>query len=281
MEQRASRRAGLTRRRFLGLASAAVGLWIRPAQAGGPSERHGVRGPDSALEREHLPVLHVPRVTRNGAKVPILVELLHPMTPDHHITSVHVANDGDPIPSKGTFHLSPANGQVHLAFQARMHEGVSEVTATVECNRHGRWSARSVIEIPAGAGGCGGSAPEAGRARGDDIAGPIIRIPELLGGGAVRPGDVIHPQVKMRHPNRTGLVLRDGRFEAESAPLYLEEMEVFYGGERVSRFAMTPALSDDPFITFALRLRPEGALRVVLTNSLGRVFEATQELRLS
>ena len=49
----------------------------------------------------------------------------------------------------------------------------------------------------------------------------------------------------------------------------------------MSRFELTPALSDDPFITFALRLRREGALRVVLTNSLGRVFEATHELRLS
>ena len=37
----------------------------------------------------------------------------------------------------------------------------------------------------------------------------------------------------------------------ESEPLHLEELEVFYGGERVSRFELTPALSDDPFITFA------------------------------
>ncbi len=280
MEQGASRRAGLTRRRFLGLASAAVGLWVRPAWAVEADERRAARGPES-LEREHLPVLRVPRLTTNGAKVPIVIELAHPMTPDHYITSVHVANENDPISSKGTFHFSPASGAVYLAFQARMHEGVSEVTATAECNLHGRFTARSTIEIPAGAGGCGGSAPGAGRARGDDIAGPTLRIPELVGRGALRPGDVIHPQVKMRHPNRTGLVFRDGRFEQESEPIHLDEMEVFYGGERVSRFEMTSALSDDPFITFALRLRREGTLRVVLTNSLGRVFEATHDLRLS
>jgi sulfur-oxidizing protein SoxY len=280
MEQGPPRRAGLTRRRFLGLASAAVGLWVRPAWAGEGSKRGGTRG-GGALEREHLPVLRVPRLTTNGAKVPILVELAHPMTADHHITSVHVANESDPISSKGTFHFSPANGGVYLAFQARMHEGVSEVTATAECNVHGRFSTRSTIEIPAGAGGCGASAPEVGRARGDDIAGPTLRIPELLSRGAVRPGDLIHPQVKMRHPNRTGLVYRDGRFEAESEPIHLDVMEVFYGGDRVSRFEMTSALSDDPFITFPLRLLREGTLKVVLTNNLGRVFEATHDLRLA
>jgi sulfur-oxidizing protein SoxY len=276
MEQGASRRAGLSRRRFIGLASAAVGLWVRPAWAGEAGER---RSP--ALEREHLPVLRVPRFTTNGAKVPVVVELAHPMTPDHHITSVHVTNESDPISSKGTFHLSPANGTVHLAFQARMHEGISEVTATVECNRHGRWSARSTIEIPPGAGGCGGGARAVKRTRGEDIAGPTIRVPELLRGGTAVPGDVVHAQVKMRHPNRTGLVFRDGRFEQESEPIHLDELEVFYGDERVSRFELTAALSDDPFIAFGLRLRREGTLKVVLTNSLGQVFEATHDLRLS
>ena len=275
MVQGSSRRAGLTRRRFLGLASAAVGLWARPVWSG---ERGRAAAADS-LDRAHVPALRVPRFTTNGSKVPIVVELAHPMTREHHITSIHVANESDPISSKGTFHLSPANGGVYLAFQARMHEGISEVTATAECNLHGRFSARSPIEIPPGAGGCGGGAPAVGRARGDDIAGPSLRIPELVAGGAVRAGDVIHAQVKMRHPNRTGLVFRDGRFEQESEPIHLDAMEVFYGDERVSRFELTSALSDDPFITFALRLRREGTLRVVITNSLGRVFEATHDLR--
>ena len=172
-------RPGLGRRGALGAA----------AWAGDAGERRRGARPGAALEREHLPVLRVPRLTTNGAKVPIVVELAHPMTPDHHITSVHVANEGDPIPSKGTFHLTPANGRVHLAFQARMHEGVSEVTATVECNRHGRWSARSTIEIPAGAGGCGGSARrEPGGPAATTSPGRSSASPSCSGRGAVRRG---------------------------------------------------------------------------------------------
>jgi sulfur-oxidizing protein SoxY len=221
-------------------------------------------------------------MTRNGAKVPIVVEMDHPMTPDHHITSVEVVNASDPIPVKGTFHLTPGNGRVYLAFQARMHGGTSEVSATAVCNRHGKWSCTRTIEIPAEAGGCSGTAPPpAERTVGKELRGPVIRIAELVERGEIRRGEIVHVQVKMKHPNRTGLVFRDGSFVQESEPFHLEELEVLYGGERVSRFALTPALSDDPFITFCLVARVERPLRVVLTNNRGQRFEATHELRLS
>lgn len=281
----ASRPLGLTRRSFIALASGAVGLCVRPAWAVGaaPGRRHaGDAGSRSALEREHVPVLRVPSFTRNGAKVPIVVEMAHPMTPDHHVTRVEVVNEDDPIPSKGTFHFTPANGIVYLAFQARMHGGISDVTATAECNRHGEWSARRRIEIPPDAGGCSGAAPAAASsASGGDIRGPVIRIHELVERGRIRRDELVHVQVKMRHPNRTGLVFRDGGFVQESEPLYLEELEVHYGGERVSRFELTPALADDPFITFCLRARREGPLRVVIVNSRRQRFEASLEFRFS
>ncbi len=280
----ALRPAGLSRRGFLGLASAAVGLWIRPGWAGQPAAGRAEHGPrlSATVEREHLPVLHVPAFTRNGAKVPIVVEMDHPMAPDHHITSIHVANDGDPISSKGTFHFTPGNGRVELSFQARMHEGISRVTATAECNRHGKWSTERPIEIPPGAGGCtGGGDPPVGRTRGDDVRAPVIRIPELVARGRIRRDEIVHVQLKMRHPNRTGLVFRDGAFVQESEPLHLEDIEVLFDEERVCWFAMTSALSDDPFIGFTLLARREGLLRVLVTNNRGERFEATHDIRFS
>src|SRR6266545_2675594 len=138
----ASRPSGLSRREFLGLASAAVGVWIPRAWAA-PTGSDAV--PLSALEREHVPLLQLPAVTKNGAKVPVVVTIAHPMSLDHYITSIQVANNWDPVPLKGTFHLTPANGRVYLAFQARMHHGASEVSVAAECNRHGRWYTRRPI----------------------------------------------------------------------------------------------------------------------------------------
>src|SRR5260370_41804785 len=51
--------------------------------------------------------------------------------------------------------------------------------------------------------------------------------------------------------------VREGRIDMTSGPLYLKQMEVFHGGARVSRFAMTAGLSDDPLSTFAF-LAAEG-----------------------
>ena len=85
----------------------------------------------------------------------------------------------------------------------------------------------------------------------------------------------------MRHPNRTGLARRDGRFVAESEPFHLREMEVWYQDARVSRFALTSALSDDPLITFRVRAGKGGVLRAVLENTRGRRFEAQARVEVS
>ena len=110
----------LSRRGFLGLASSAVGFWPALAWAGPPGTRALAGDPAllSPFEREHLPVLQLPVVTTNGAKVPIVVEMTHPMTPDHHIESIPVVNERDPSPSKGMFYLTPASGRVYLATTA-------------------------------------------------------------------------------------------------------------------------------------------------------------------
>ena len=68
----------------------------------------------------------------NGAKVPITVEMDHPMLAEHHVATVRVANDRDPIPGKGEFHFTPANGHAYLAFQARLDQGSSIVAVSAD-----------------------------------------------------------------------------------------------------------------------------------------------------
>jgi sulfur-oxidizing protein SoxY len=258
----------LTRRSFLALASAAAGGLAARAWAGAAADaaEHGLR-------------IRVPTFTRNGSKVPIVVEMDRPLTPAHHVSVVRVRNDNDPIAAKGTFHFTPANGRIYLAFQARMHEGTSEVVAAAECNVHGALTARGPIEIPVGAGGCAGGGEKAlPRTSGDDIHPPVIRIPALVERRALRPGEFFHVQVKLRHPSRTGLAFRDGRFVQESEPLHLDALEVFHDGEPVSRFLPTSALSDDPLFTFGLVARRAGRVAVVITNSRGQRFEAEHAL---
>jgi len=245
----------MSRRGFLGAATVAVGgLFIGPARAQ-PSGEHLLAGDPARLtpfEREHLPVLHAPGFTINKAKVPLVIEMAHPMTADHYIEAIEVTDAADRVAGKGVFHLTPANGRVHVAFQARVDPGKSELTVSAVCNRHGRWSCRRSIEVDPGGSGCSGTDPAVGRSASEEVHPPAIRIAELVKDGRLRRGQVVHAQVKIRHPNRRGRALREGKIDLESKPLYLEQMEVEYAGERVCTFALTPALSDDPFLAFAL-----------------------------
>jgi desulfoferrodoxin (superoxide reductase-like protein) len=265
----------VSRRGFLGLAAAAAGLLAEPGMRRARGE------PPPTLERLHRPLLRLPAFTSNGARVPVTVEVAHPMEADDHVTALQVVNARDPVPVKGTFHFTPTNGRVYVAFQARFDEGPSAVMATAECRRHGRFTTTAPIAIAEGGGGCAGGAPPAARIGADEIRPPVIRIPQLIAEGLIRPGDIIDVQVKTRHPNRTGLVVRDGKFVQDSEPFHLNEMEVFYGGEQVSRFALSAALSDNPLITFKLLARREATVRVTLTNTRGQRFEATHPLRLA
>jgi sulfur-oxidizing protein SoxY len=273
------------RRSFLVTASAALGLAAAGAgpRAWGRSASEPVEGDpeaSSSLERVHRPVLRLPAFTRNGAKVPLAVEMSHPMEPDHFVSSLHIVNARDPVPSKGVFHFSPLNGQLYLACQIRVDQGSSELSVTAACPRHGRWRASRRLAIPEGAGGCAGTAPPPG-ATADEIRPPAIRIPQLVADGRIVPDQIIDVQLKTKHPSRTGLVVRDGAFVAASDPLYLDSVEVFYDGEPVCRFALTSALSDDPLIAFRLRARAEGLLAARLTNNRGQRFEATHPIRFS
>jgi predicted secreted protein len=265
----------LSRRRFIGLAAIAAGLMAEPGMRPAGSE------PPPTFEDLHRPRLHVPALTSNGARVPMVVEVPHPMLSEHRITGLQVVNPRDPVPVKGTFEFSPANGRAYVAFQARLDEGPSTVTAIADCSRHGRVAATAAVTIAEGAGGCAGGAPPAARMAPDDIRPPVLRVPQLVAEGWIGPDDLIDVQVKTKHPNRTGLVLRDGRFVQESEPFHLNEMVVFYGSEQVSRFVLSAALSDNPLITFKLRARRQAPIRVTLANTRGQRFEATHELHWS
>jgi sulfur-oxidizing protein SoxY len=234
-----------------------------------------------AMRELHTPKLILPAMTRNGNHVPVAVKMNHPMEPDHFIRQIQFLNETDPIPSKGIFHPTPANGEIYFAFQARMHSGTSIVAAVAECNLHGKWSARQRITIPDGQGGCATAEPEKKVRRQEEILPPVIRIPEMVRKGRLEKGSTAEVQVKFKHPSKTGLVYENKKFTQVEEPLYVKSMEVFYGDRLVSRYEMTAGLADNPFLTLKLKLTEAKPIHIIFTNSLGRQFRAVQEVVLS
>jgi desulfoferrodoxin (superoxide reductase-like protein) len=235
----------------------------------------------AVLKEIHTPRLVLPAMTRNGAHVPVVVQMNHPMERGHYIRRVQFLNESDPIPSKGIFHPTPANGEVYFAFQARMHSGTSTVLAIAECNLHGTWTARHRITIPDGQGGCATAGSEKKIDTHEEILPPVIRIPELVRKGRLSKGATAEVQVKFKHPSRTGLRYENKKFIQVEEPFYLTSMQLFYGDRLVSRYEMTAGLSDNPFLTLKLKFTEENPIHIVFTNSLGQQFKAVQEVGLS
>lgn len=180
--------AMLSRRGFLRLASTMLTVCYAQLEVGGlvhavaaEPQRPVDPARPTAPEQFYPLILRVPSRTRNGAHVPIVVEMHHPMEPDHYIKSIQILNERDPIPSKGVFYFSPTNGQAYLSVQARMRSGTSAVLAIAECNRHGRWATSQTIRSRKE--GEGVQPPlkrKSAHHKDGAIRPPVIRIPELI-----------------------------------------------------------------------------------------------------
>jgi len=126
-----------------------------------------------AVDREHRPVIDTPTLAEDPSAVPLQVSVNHPMEPEHFIRSIEIRLDHDPVPYKGKFLFTPANGQAAVAFHMRSGAGgVLEVTA--ECSRHGRFVATKETRVTEG--GCA-APPDMTR---DRLGHPRIRLPEAF-----------------------------------------------------------------------------------------------------
>jgi len=103
---------------------------------------------------------------------------------------------------------------------------------------------------------------------------PRIRVPRRI-----KKGDLIEVRVKVQHNSYTGLAIKDGKYVADKKPYYLSKMEVFYGSDVLSTYEMTSATSPSPLIRFKMIADKEAPMRVVFTNSEGKVKEATTKLK--
>jgi hypothetical protein len=98
-----------------------------------------------------------------------------------------------------------------------------------------------------------------------EIRPPVIWL-RLARGERIDAGQLVDVQVVIQHPVRTGLERRGDAWTQASEPFYLTEMAVFLGADRVSYFRLTPAVSDNPLITFRLRPPVESVPRVLRNN---------------
>jgi desulfoferrodoxin (superoxide reductase-like protein) len=220
-----------------------------------------------AVEREHRPVIDTPTLAEDPSAVPLHVSVNHPMEPEHFIRSIEIRLDQDPVPYKGKFLFTPANGQAAVAFHMRSGAG-GLLKVTAECSRHGHFVSTKETRVTEG--GCAGP-PEMTR---DRLGNPRVRLPETI-----RNGDLVQVRAKVDHNSYTGLVLKSGKYVREAPEFYIKQMLVLLDDQKISDFQLTSAVSANPLIRFPLKATRSGTLRVVFTNNEGHCWEATQRIQ--
>jgi sulfur-oxidizing protein SoxY len=223
---------------------------------------------ESAVDGEHRVRIEAPILAEDPSAVPLSVSTSHPMEPAHFIRVIEVRLDNDPVPHKGTFLFTPANGQAAVAFHMRSGAG-GLLTVTAECSRHGRFVTTKEIRVTDG--GCAGP-PDMTR---DRLGNPRVRVPE-----SVKPGEIMQVRAKVDHNSYTGLVLKNGKYVREAPEFFVKQMLVFLDDQKVAEFQLTSAVSANPLIRFPLKVMRGGTLRVVFINNEGRRWEASQPIRL-
>src|SRR5262245_20873276 len=194
--------------------------------AGGLVGATGAQGGISAqprADREHRVELDVPILSEEPAAVPIRVALEHPMEPDHHIRSIEVTIDRDPVPAKGKFLFTPQNGRPWAAYQVRSGTG-GVVKAVAVCNRHGELVASREVRVVEG-----GCATPPDRTNRDRQGSPELRLPRTI-----KAGEPFEVRARLLHGSYTGLVTKQGRHVRELPEYYVKQMTVWLDDQRVS-----------------------------------------------
>ncbi len=98
-----------------------------------------------------------------------------------------------------------------------------------------------------------------------------IRVP-----GTIKKGEVIPVMALVTHPMETGLrKTKDGKV----IPAYfINDVDVFYGNERVTHCDWTYAISANPFISFYLKADKAAPLKIVYKDNKGGVYQESVQI---
>jgi sulfur-oxidizing protein SoxY len=136
-----------TRRRFLALTGGAAALGALPVVAAKPANATpammatAIRDVTGAVVvRTGKVKLEVPPLVENGNTVPMTVSVTSPMTPEDHVTSIHVFVEKNPQANVGNFVLGPRAGRAQVSTRIRLADS-QKIVAIAKLSDGSFWSA--------------------------------------------------------------------------------------------------------------------------------------------
>jgi len=248
---------------LIGLAGPALAEEDEAAQAAQAARWRELKtalfGDRAVIEDSNVVVLDAPTRALDASTVPIGVSMSAGSQMSGGVTKLWLVVDGNPSPVVGAFSFGPDGDPRSLRTRVRVDQ-YTRIHAVAETSDGRLFSTAKYVKA---AGGC--SAPST-----KDPQVAMSRLGEirvrLEGGSAPVEGATATAQMLISHPNNNGMQM-DQLTHNYIPPHYIQNVTVTYGGTLVFSVDADISMSEDPAITFGLRLNGDGPLHVEVKDS--------------
>jgi sulfur-oxidizing protein SoxY len=215
--------------------------------------------------------LKAPYTAEDASVVPISIHTKILQTKDRYIKKIHIFVDKNPMPLVGLFEFTPESGKADLAMRIRV-DTFAYVRAVAELNTGELYMTKSFVRAK---GACS-APPPAGMEDSRKLLGKMKM--KVVGDLAL--GEPNLMQVKVRHPNITGMApLRIGSRVIPPA-FFMDTLEVEYNGKLIVKALLTFSVSMDPALRFYFVPEKEGVMTVKGTDTKKNSFSSTHNINL-
>jgi sulfur-oxidizing protein SoxY len=214
--------------------------------------------------------LKAPYTAEDASVVPISVHTKIKQTKERYIKKMHIFVDKNPLPLVGIFEFTPDSGKADLAMRIRV-DTFAYVRAVAELNTGELYMSKSFVRAK---GACS-APPPAGMEDSKKLLGKMKM--KVVGNLAL--GEPNLMQVKVRHPNITGMApLKIGSRIIPPA-FFVDKLEVSYNGKQIVKALLTFSVSMDPALRFYFVPEKEGVMTVKGTDTKKNEFSHSHEVK--
>ena len=215
--------------------------------------------------------LKVPILAEDATVVPISVHTKIPQTNKLYIKKIHIFVDKNPIPLVGAFEFTPDSGKADLAMRIRV-DAHNYVRAIAELNTGELYMTKSFIKAK---GACSAPPPPGseeskkllGKMRMKVVGDVILGAPNLM-------------QLKIRHPNITGMAPIKIGSRVRPPAHFVDTIQITYNGKLIVKALLTFSVSMDPALRFYFVPDKEGTILVKGTDTKKNAFSGTHDITL-
>ncbi|HIF51684.1 MAG TPA: quinoprotein dehydrogenase-associated SoxYZ-like carrier [Thiotrichaceae bacterium] len=214
--------------------------------------------------------LKAPYTAEDASLVPISLHTKIKQTKERYIKKVHIFVDMNPLPLAGIFEFTQDSGKADIAMRIRV-DTFAYVRAVAELNTGELYMSKSFVRAK---GACS-APPPPGAAESRKLLGKM----KMKVVGDLIMGEPNLMQVKVRHPNVTGLAPLKIGSRIIPPPWFVDTLEVTYNGKLIVKAYLTFTVSMDPALRFYFVPEKEGVMTVKGTDTKKNEFSHTYEVK--